>query len=150
MAAYRLLLVLVQRYFSPYENLGLIIIDEEHDSAYKQEDRVFYHARDMAVVRSMLGNFPCILSSATASLESRVNAMTGRYHHVRLSERFQGAELPEIKSIDLRQHPPTQGRVPLPPIKRCYYRHDRIGQANIIILKPPRVCPLNFVSHLRT
>jgi primosomal protein N' (replication factor Y) len=64
--------------FLPFENLGLIVVDEEHDPAYKQEDRVFYNARDMAVVRARIGEFPVVLVSATPSVESRVNGQSGR------------------------------------------------------------------------
>ena len=63
--------------FLPFRELGLIVVDEEHDPAYKQEDRVFYHARDMAVVRARIGGFPVVLASATPSVESRVNARAG-------------------------------------------------------------------------
>ncbi len=63
--------------FLPFRNLGLIVVDEEHDPAYKQEDRVFYNARDMAVVRARIGGFPVVLASATPSVESRVNAQPG-------------------------------------------------------------------------
>ena len=65
--------------FLPFSELGLIVVDEEHDPAYKQEDRVFYNARDMAVVRGRIGGFPVVLASATPSVESRVNAQHGRY-----------------------------------------------------------------------
>ena len=65
--------------FLPFQQLGLIVVDEEHDPAYKQEDRVSYNARDMAVVRGRIGGFPVVLASATPSIESRVNADQGRY-----------------------------------------------------------------------
>ena len=68
--------------FLPFRDLGLIVVDEEHDPAYKQEDRVFYNARDMAVVRGRIGGFPVVLASATPSIESRVNAEQGRYARV--------------------------------------------------------------------
>jgi primosomal protein N' (replication factor Y) len=96
--------------FLPYKALGLIIVDEEHDQGFKQDDRVHYQARDMAVVRGSLGKFPVILSSATPSIESHVNARTGRYRHVLLPGRFTGAELPEVRTIDLRRDPPEKGR----------------------------------------
>lgn len=94
----------------PFCELGLIVVDEEHDSAYKQEDRVFYNARDMAVVRAHLGDFPLILASATPSVESRVNADQGRYERLALPERFDDAAMPEIAAIDMRRHPPDRGR----------------------------------------
>jgi primosomal protein N' (replication factor Y) len=95
--------------FLPFKELGLIVVDEEHDPAYKQEDRVFYNARDMAVVRGHIGAFPVVLASATPSVESRVNAQQGRYGRAVLSARFAEAALPDIKSIDLRRAPPTRG-----------------------------------------
>jgi len=96
--------------FLPYKDLGLIIVDEEHDQAYKQEDGVHYHARDMAVVRARLNNIPVVLSSATPSVETEVNARRGRYHRQRLPERFGGQRLPSIEAIDLRRESPQRGR----------------------------------------
>ncbi|TCT45014.1 primosomal protein N' [Martelella mediterranea] len=95
--------------FLPFQELGLIIVDEEHDSAYKQEDRVFYNARDMAVVRSRIGGFPAVLASATPSVESQVNAMAGRYERLHLPGRFAEAAMPDLKTVDLRRHPPQRG-----------------------------------------
>ncbi len=96
--------------FLPYADLGLIVVDEEHDQGFKQDDRVHYQARDMAVVRGSLGRFPVVLASATPSIESHVNARTGRYAHVALPGRYSGAELPEITAIDMRSDPPDKGR----------------------------------------
>ena len=96
--------------FLPFANLGLIVVDEEHDNAYKQEDRVSYQGRDMAVVRGSLGNIPVVLASATPSIESHVNARTGRYRHLRLAERFSGNALPDVRAIDLKRDPPERGR----------------------------------------
>lgn len=93
----------------PFKELGLIVVDEEHDPAYKQEDRVFYNARDMAVVRGHIGAFPVVLASATPSVESRVNASQGRYQRAVLSARFAEAALPDLKSIDMRRAPPARG-----------------------------------------
>ena len=95
--------------FLPFPDLRLIVVDEEHDQAYKQEDRVAYQARDMAVVRGHLGGFPVVLSSATPSIESLVNVEWGRYRHIRLGTRYKAAGLPAIQAIDMRQNPPRQG-----------------------------------------
>ena len=96
--------------FLPFKELGLVVVDEEHDQGFKQDDRVHYQARDMAVVLASLGKFPVVLSSATPSIESHVNARLGRYAHVVLTGRFAGAELPEVRAIDLRKDPPEKGR----------------------------------------
>ena len=96
--------------FLPYADLGLIIVDEEHDPAYKQEDGAHYHARDMAVVRGSIAKIPVVLASATPSVESEVNARRGRYRHVHLPERFGGAHLPSIEAIDMRREGPPRGR----------------------------------------
>jgi len=96
--------------FLPYRDLGLVIVDEEHDAGFKQDDRVHYQARDLSVVRGSLGKFPVVLASATPSIESHVNARTGRYRHVVLPGRFTGAELPDISPIDMRTHPPEKGQ----------------------------------------
>ena len=84
--------------FLPFRELGLIVVDEEHDPAYKQEDRVFYNARDMAVVRARIGGFPVVLASATPSIESRVNAEQGRYARVALPARFADAAMPDHRA----------------------------------------------------
>ncbi len=96
--------------FLPYADLGLIVVDEEHDAGFKQDDRVHYQARDMAVVRASLGKFPIVLASATPSIESHVNARTGRYRHIVLPSRFSGTDLPEVTGIDLRAEQPDKGR----------------------------------------
>ena len=96
--------------FLPYADLGLIIVDEEHDPAYKQEDGAHYHARDMAVVRGSIAKIPVVLASATPSVESEVNARRGRYRHLHLPERFGGAHLPAIEAIDMRREGPPRGR----------------------------------------
>jgi primosomal protein N' (replication factor Y) len=102
--------------FLPFPDLGLIVVDEEHDPAYKQEEGIAYHARDMAVVRGNLSGFPVALSSATPSVETRVNADRGRYRHLKLPERFGVAQVPEVTTIDLKQNPPERGRWLSPPL----------------------------------
>ena len=96
--------------FLPYADLGLIVVDEEHDPAYKQEDGVHYHARDMAVVRGHIAKIPVVLSSATPSVETETNARRGRYARIALPERFGGQRLPSVEPIDLRAAPPPRGR----------------------------------------
>lgn len=92
--------------FLPYQDLGLIVVDEEHDPAYKQEEGVIYHARDMAVVRASLGKFPIVMVSATPSVETMQNAWAGKYKHLSLPQRHGGASLPDIHLIDLKSDKP--------------------------------------------
>ena len=96
--------------FLPFPDLGLIVVDEEHDTGYKQEERVTYQARDMAVVRGSLGKCPVVLSSATPSIESLVNVEQGRYRHIRLGTRYKADGLPAIAAIDMRVSPPERGK----------------------------------------
>jgi primosomal protein N' (replication factor Y) len=96
--------------FLPYADLGLIIVDEEHDTAYKQEDGVHYHARDMAVVRASVAKIPVMLASATPSVESEVNARKGRYARVHMPDRFGGQSMPSVEAIDLTREGPPRGR----------------------------------------
>ena len=88
--------------FLPFRELGLIVVDEEHDSSYKQEEGVLYNARDMAVLRAAICGAPVVLASATPSLESWANAEAGRYGRLDLASRFGPAELPEMLAIDMR------------------------------------------------
>ena len=96
--------------FLPFQDLGVIIIDEEHDGSFKQEEGVLYSARDMAVVRAHLGEIPVVLVSATPSLETLVNAQGGRYAHLHLADRHGGASLPDVELVDLRKDPPPRGQ----------------------------------------
>ena len=89
--------------FLPFASLGLVIVDEEHEQAFKQQDGAIYHARDMAVVRARTENCPVVLASATPSLESFVNATSGRYSHLKLASRHGVAVLPEVRIVDVRR-----------------------------------------------
>jgi len=130
--------------FLPFPDLKLIVVDEEHDPAYKQEDGVTYHARDMAVVRGQLGAFPVILSSATPSIETRVNADRGRYRRIELSERFAGAPLPEITAVDLRTDPPERGRWLSPPLAEAVARTLAERQQSLLFLNRRGYAPLTL------
>jgi primosomal protein N' (replication factor Y) len=105
--------------FLPFKDLGLIVVDEEHDPAYKQEDGVHYHARDMAVVRGRLAGAPVVLASATPSLETEVNARRGRYKRLALPERFSGSSIPPLAAIDLRKEGPVRGRWIAPRLEKA-------------------------------
>jgi primosomal protein N' (replication factor Y) len=94
--------------FLPYRDLGLIVVDEEHDQAFKQEDGVIYHARDMAIVRARLGRIPIVLVSATPSLETVTNVKTGRFGRLHLPERHGAAGMPRVELVDLRADPPPR------------------------------------------
>jgi primosomal protein N' (replication factor Y) len=95
--------------FLPFAELGLIVVDEEHEAAFKQDDTVRYHARDMAVLRAQIEDCPVILSSATPSIETRVNAAQGRYRHMTLEARATGQALPDLSLIDLTRDAPARG-----------------------------------------
>jgi primosomal protein N' (replication factor Y) len=96
--------------FLPYADLGLVVVDEEHDQAYKQSDGAHYHARDMAVVRGNIAKIPVVLCSATPSVETEVNARKGRYRRIVLPSRFGGQHMPHIEAIDLRREGPARNR----------------------------------------
>jgi primosomal protein N' (replication factor Y) len=105
--------------FLPYRDLGLIIVDEEHEQAFKQEDGVVYQARDMAVVRGHLAQIPVILASATPSLETMNNVETGRYRFLHLPDRHGPAQMPEVRLIDLRREPPPRQSWLSPPLREA-------------------------------
>ncbi len=130
--------------FLPFQTLGLIIVDEEHDPAYKQEERTFYHARDMAVVRGSIGGFPVILASATPSVETRVNAASGRYGHVRLAGRFAEAAMPDLSLIDMRAAPPPRGRFVSPVLGRAIADTIARGEQALLFLNRRGYAPLTL------
>jgi primosomal protein N' (replication factor Y) len=88
--------------FAPLPDLGVVVVDEEHDGSYKQSEAPRYHARDLAVMRARANGAVCVLGSATPSLESWHNARSGKFHHLKLPERVGGARLPEVRVVDLR------------------------------------------------
>jgi primosomal protein N' (replication factor Y) len=130
--------------FLPFRELGLIVVDEEHDTAYKQEDRVFYNARDMAVVRGHIGAFPVVLASATPSVESRVNADWGRYRRVALPARFADAALPELAAIDMRRHPPARGGFLSPVLLSRVRQTLEKGEQSLLFLNRRGYAPLTL------
>ena len=130
--------------FLPFHQLGLVIVDEEHDPAYKQEDRVYYHARDMAVVRARLGGFAAILASATPSVESKINAQMQRYGLARLERRFADAALPDLRIIDMRRDPPPQGRFLSPRLVSAMQAALARGEQSLLFLNRRGYAPLTL------
>ena len=94
--------------FLPWQDLGLIVIDEEHDTSYKQEDMGNYHGRDMALLRAKIANIPVVLASATPSEETMHNIEIGKYNHLVLNSRYGGAVMPDVQTVDLREHKPNE------------------------------------------
>ena len=130
--------------FLPYADLGLIVVDEEHDQAYKQEDGVRYHARDMAVVRGHIARIPVVLSSATPSLETEVNARRGRYRRLALPERFGGQLLPSVEAIDLRQERPPPGHFISPSLAGAVQIAIERGEQALFFLNRRGYAPLTL------
>ena len=130
--------------FLPWTRLGLIVVDEEHEGAYKQEDGVPYHARDMAIVYGALGKFPVVLSSATPSLESLVNAERGRYGHVRLHARHGEAELPPSHILDMRQDTPSSGSWLSEPLAQAVEETLKKGDQALLFLNRRGYAPLTL------
>jgi len=99
--------------FAPLVDLGLVVVDEEHDPAYKQDEGLRYHGRDLAIVRAQLARVPVLLGSATPSIESHHQALAGKYRRLTLEERVHGRPLPEVTIVDLRSDAGRPARVPV-------------------------------------
>jgi primosomal protein N' (replication factor Y) len=135
--------------FAPLENLGLIVVDEEHDGGYKQGESPRYHARDLAVVRGRIEKAPVILGSATPSLESAYNADREKYFRIRLTKRVDGAKLPKVQIIDLRKEdkPKTGGPVMLSAaLRQALEERRKKGEQSLVLLNrrgyaPSVQCP---------
>ena len=130
--------------FLPFHELGLIIVDEEHEQAYKQEDGVIYNARDMAVVRGHIEQCPVVLASATPSLETYVNATSGRYHWLKLAERHGLANMPAIRMIDLRQAHGETGTWISPPLREALAATLLSGEQAMLFLNRRGYAPLTL------
>jgi primosomal protein N' (replication factor Y) len=130
--------------FLPFADLGLIVVDEEHEGAYKQEDGVIYHARDMAVVRARLEGVTVVLASATPSIETRVNAEQGRYRWLRLHARFGARPMPKLSPIDLRREGPPRGRWLAPRLVEAVAETIAAGQQALLFLNRRGYAPLTL------
>ena len=130
--------------FLPFRDLGLVIVDEEHEAAYKQEDGVTYHARDMAVARAQFEQAPVVLASATPSIETRVNAEQGRYQHLRLGARFGGRSMPNLSAIDLRTSAAPKGKWISPPLIAAMRECLERGEQSLLFLNRRGYAPLTL------
>ncbi|NLF19448.1 MAG: primosomal protein N', partial [Lentisphaerae bacterium] len=120
--------------FAPFHNLGLIVVDEEHESTYKQEESPRYHARDVAVVRGKLEQATVVLGSATPSLESYQNAQNGKYRRVLLTHRVDHCEMPSIELVDMTAEAAMQGHAQIFSRRLQALLEDRLGRGEQTIL----------------
>jgi primosomal protein N' (replication factor Y) len=128
--------------FLPFSRLGLIIVDEEHDGSYKQEEGFIYQARDLAVARGKLADCPVVLASATPSLETLWNAQTGRYRWLRLTDRHGAAAMPAIELLDLRAAPPEPGYWLSPQLTAAMAETLARGEQSLLFLNRRGYAPL--------
>ena len=130
--------------FLPFGDLGLIVVDEEHEAAFKQEDGVAYHGRNMAVVRGRLSDCPVVLVSATPSLETMVNVEQGRYAALHLGSRFGGADMPEVAIVDLRQDVPARQCFLSPTLRTALVETLEAGEQAMLFLNRRGYAPLTL------
>jgi primosomal protein N' (replication factor Y) len=128
--------------FLPFRDLGLIVVDEEHDGSYKQEEGALYHARDMAVLRASLGAAVVVLASATPSLETWANAAAGKYARIDLPERWGRAALPEMRAIDMRAEALPAGRWLSEPLAAAVGDRLARGEQSLLFLNRRGYAPL--------
>jgi primosomal protein N' (replication factor Y) len=130
--------------FLPFQDLGLIVVDEEHDSSYKQEDGVLYNARDMAVLRGSLVGGQVVLASATPSLESWANVEAGKYKKIELKSRFGAAVLPEMKAIDMRQESLPADRWISHKLQQMVQARIQAGEQSLLFINRRGYAPITL------
>jgi primosomal protein N' (replication factor Y) len=133
--------------YLPYRNLGLIIVDEAHETSFKQEDGVQYHARDAAVMRGHFEKIPVILATATPAIETRQQVAQGRYREVHLPGRYGAAQMPSIAAINLVQTPPDRGRWLAPPLVTAMTETLDRGEQALLFLNRRGFAPLTLCRH---
>jgi primosomal protein N' (replication factor Y) (superfamily II helicase) len=133
--------------FLPYPNLGLIVVDEAHETSFKQEEGVHYHARDVAVMRGLFEQCPVILASATPAIETRHQVELGRYAELKLPGRYGAAELPDIEAIDLIKEPPERGRWLAPRLVLAIDAALDRGEQSLLFLNRRGYAPLTLCRH---
>jgi primosomal protein N' (replication factor Y) len=130
--------------FLPYRDLGLIVVDEAHETSFKQEEGVHYHARDVAVMRGKFEGCPVILASATPAIETRQQVVTGRYAELKLPGRFGAAEMPTIEPIDLIKEPPERGRWLAPRLVKAMQETLERREQSLLFLNRRGYAPLTL------
>ncbi len=130
--------------FLPFADLGLIVVDEEHDQSYKQEEGVIYNARDMAIVRAKLTSIPVALVSATPSLETLVNVRDGKYRHLELPSRYGGAEMPLVRIVDLKTSKPERQRFLSPELRQALKETHEAEEQSLLFLNRRGYAPLTL------
>jgi len=130
--------------FLPYRNLGLIIVDEEHDTSYKQEDGVLYNARDMAVLRAAMCSAQVVLASATPSLETWANADAGKYKRLDLTSRFGASVLPEMRAVDMRAEDLLPSTWISPTLKYAMKARLERGEQSLLFLNRRGFAPVTI------
>ncbi|HEY6869590.1 MAG TPA: primosomal protein N', partial [Novosphingobium sp.] len=133
--------------FLPYARLGLIVVDEAHEVSFKQDDGVRYNARDVAVIRAKFEGIPVVLASATPALESMQLAEAGVYRRVELAARFGGAELPNIRVVDLRTEQPERQHWLSPPLVKELKDRLLRGEQSLLFLNRRGYAPLTLCRH---
>ncbi len=130
--------------FLPFRDLGLIVVDEEHDTSYKQEDGVLYNARDMAVLRASIVGAQVVLASATPSLESWANAEAGKYSRIELTTRFGAAQLPKMAAIDMRSEELPGNRWISPSLAGAVRTRIEAGEQSLLFLNRRGYAPVTI------
>ncbi len=130
--------------YLPFRDLGLIVVDEEHDSSYKQEDGALYNARDMAVLRASFCSAQVVLASATPSLESWANVEAGKYRRLDLAARFGAAELPEMRAIDMRREELHSNHWISPTLRRAVEARIETGEQALLFLNRRGYAPVTI------
>lgn len=133
--------------FLPYRDLGLIVVDEAHESSFKQEEGVAYHARDVAVMRGRFEGLPVVLASATPAIETRHQVELGRYEEIKLPDRYGGARLPDMAAIDLLQEPPPRGHWLAPTLVTAIEETLARGEQALLFLNRRGYAPLTLCRH---
>jgi len=133
--------------FLPFARLGLVVVDEAHETSFKQDDGVRYNARDVAVIRARFEGVPVVLASATPALESMQLAEAGVYRKLELPARFGGATLPAIEIVDLTKEQPPRGRWLAPPLVAALQDRLLKGEQSLLFLNRRGYAPLTLCRH---